>query len=248
MTKQIDRQIFRLMSCAIALFFIFAILKYIIFDETTIVNFIINIAGIVILLNILGILGNQLIKKIRQEVVSEKKLLELEIDLLSKHNNELEQKIALIKESEIKQFDDKTKEAELQKIISEFLNSNKSYEMLSYISKNYDGMVAILYIKNELDGIFTIKEKIGLSEDCNPQPFTIGEGLNGQAVQNGKPIVIKEIPEDFFEVSSGLGKAKPKYLYLLPIMQNENCLALIELATFQQNELDVIWVNSFNIF
>ncbi len=59
-----------------------------------------------------------------------------------------------------------------------------------------------------------------------------GEGLVGQAVQEKRSIHLKELPEDYITVSSGIGGASPKGLIILPVTFQGEVLAAIELATF----------------
>ena len=43
---------------------------------------------------------------------------------------------------------------------------------------------------------------------------------------------MKDIPEDYVEITSGLGKANPKNVLIQPIVYNNSTLAIFELATF----------------
>ena len=242
MKKLIDKQIINLMAGAVALFFIFAAIKYTVFAGTGILHFFINIAGVAVLLTIIGLLGKLLLNIHRQETETVKQTLELQIEVLSQRNRDLEHKMALIQEAEDKELEHQSQEAELQKIVTEFLeSSNNKFDILYCIAVIYNAMAAILYTKTGPDGTFVEKANFGLPDEFEPQPFSMGEGLNGQTAQNGKPMIIQEIPEEYFDVISGLGRTKPKFIYLLPIMKNEECVALIELASLHKNDLEIVW-------
>src|SRR3954454_12121558 len=61
--------------------------------------------------------------------------------------------------------------------------------------------------------------------------FGFGEGLPGQAALEMKSILVTNAPEGYVKVSSGLGEAKPVNLIVLPILFEEQVLAVIELAS-----------------
>ena len=65
-------------------------------------------------------------------------------------------------------------------------------------------------------------------------PFVIGEGIAGQAAEDKKPIRINDIPENYFDVSSGLGNSKPKHLMFIPIVYKNQTIALIEAGSFEK--------------
>lgn len=71
-----------------------------------------------------------------------------------------------------------------------------------------------------------------LTEEDTPPDFTAGENLNGEAARSKELMVISDIPEDYFEAESGLGKSRPRYLSILPVVDEKSTLAVIEIATF----------------
>ena len=74
--------------------------------------------------------------------------------------------------------------------------------------------------------------------------FKIGEAIVGQAALEKKAIVITQAPEDYIKIASGLGEAAPTSIIVLPVLFEENVMAVIELASFtpfteiQQDFLD----------
>ncbi|HSP15856.1 MAG TPA: HAMP domain-containing protein [Thermoanaerobaculia bacterium] len=62
--------------------------------------------------------------------------------------------------------------------------------------------------------------------------FMIGEGLVGQAAFEKQRILITDAPEDYIQISSALGEAKPINIVVLPIVFEGQVLAVMELASF----------------
>lgn len=60
----------------------------------------------------------------------------------------------------------------------------------------------------------------------------LGEGLAGQCVLEKKEIYLKEIPENYINIRSGLGDASPRNILVMPLMVNEEILGVIEIASF----------------
>ncbi|MCS7005452.1 MAG: PAS domain-containing protein [Cytophagales bacterium] len=63
-----------------------------------------------------------------------------------------------------------------------------------------------------------------------------GEGLAGQAWQEGNTIYITDVPENYIQISSGLGRKKPTNVLIVPIKVNELIYGVFELASFHHYE------------
>jgi signal transduction histidine kinase/DNA-binding response OmpR family regulator len=64
--------------------------------------------------------------------------------------------------------------------------------------------------------------------------FKIGEGIVGQAALEGKSILITNPPPDYVKVTSGLGEAPPKNIIVMPILFEEQVMAVVELASLRE--------------
>ncbi len=64
--------------------------------------------------------------------------------------------------------------------------------------------------------------------------FRLGEGLVGQCVLEKQRILLTEVPDDYIQVSSGLGQATPRNIVVLPILFEGDVLAVMELASFNR--------------
>ncbi len=71
-------------------------------------------------------------------------------------------------------------------------------------------------------------------EDKNvPKEFSIGEGLIGQVALEKEKILLTNVPSNYIKINSGLGKAKPANLIILPVLFENNVKAVIELASLE---------------
>ncbi|MGZ4088175.1 MAG: sensor histidine kinase, partial [Bacteroidia bacterium] len=76
-----------------------------------------------------------------------------------------------------------------------------------------------------------------------PKEFAIGEGLVGQCAFEKERIILSNIPNDYVKITSGLGRAKPSNLIVLPVLFENNVKAVIELGsldTFSPTHLDFL--------
>lgn len=63
--------------------------------------------------------------------------------------------------------------------------------------------------------------------------FEFGEGLVGQAAASGRSIYLDEVPEGYITIVSGLGKASPRYLFIVPLKVGDEVRGVLEIATFK---------------
>ncbi|UII31235.1 GAF domain-containing protein [Fulvivirga ulvae] len=68
------------------------------------------------------------------------------------------------------------------------------------------------------------------------QIISKGEGLSGQAWYEQKSIYLKEVPEDYIKIRSGLGEAVPTSVLIVPLVVNETVFGVIELASLKEFE------------
>lgn len=112
---------------------------------------------------------------------------------------------------------------EFLKALVKYLQVNQGtlYILVEERSEKYlELMATYAYDKKKFD-----KKRIGL-----------GEGLAGQAALERNIIHLREIPEDYIRITSGLGDSLPKTILIVPLIQNEEIFGVLELASFTSFE------------
>jgi HAMP domain-containing protein/CheY-like chemotaxis protein/signal transduction histidine kinase len=62
--------------------------------------------------------------------------------------------------------------------------------------------------------------------------FHLGEGLVGQSALEKSPILLQNVPDDYIQITSGLGEAPPRNIIVLPILFEGEVKGVVELASF----------------
>ena len=105
------------------------------------------------------------------------------------------------------------------------------------ITTYLDAKIGALYVANHngdqqslaLLGSYAYTKRKNLSN-----LFKFGEGLVGQAALERQQIVIRNVPEDYIKVTSGLGEAVPRLICVTPIVHENEVKGVIEVGTLNE--------------
>ncbi|UII22203.1 GAF domain-containing protein [Fulvivirga ligni] len=100
-------------------------------------------------------------------------------------------------------------------------------QMVNYLNVNQGA----IYI-NEGEGIRRIASYAYDKKKFIDQVISVGSGLIGQSVLEGESIYIKEVPEDYMKITSGLGEATASCILITPLKIRDEIVGVIELASF----------------
>jgi PAS domain S-box-containing protein len=117
----------------------------------------------------------------------------------------------------------------------------------------------VKYIKANQGGIFVLNE-----DPVEPQlemlacyaydkhkivkkEIRVGEGLIGQAFKEVDTLNIQEVPEEYIQITSGLGEARPRNILIVPLANDNIVIGAIELASFEPfSPLEIEFVESLS--
>lgn len=171
---------------------------------------------------------------------SDAKIVEIEKTTQSKIAD-LEAQLLKLSDDDIKDADDSKLNEIRNKINSIKDKSTDIADLLRVFSQFFEIGLGICYVKKQPSEEFVVEGHYGLSEEVQIENFNQGDGFNGQAVVDKKPIVIIDIDSDYFNIESCAGAEKPCNLYLLPLVKNNETIALFELASFADIQIQHYW-------
>ena len=107
--------------------------------------------------------------------------------------------------------------------------------LINYLEVNQGALFVIE--EEEKTTYYEAKSTIAFNRrQFNKTRFKIGEDIIGRCAHEGKTIYLKEVPEDFIKITSGMGEARPNTLLIVPAVLNDKVYAIMELASFRQLE------------
>ncbi|EOW9527148.1 ATP-binding protein [Bacillus cytotoxicus] len=90
------------------------------------------------------------------------------------------------------------------------------------------------YVREEVEGTVYYVKKASFADqdsDIGKQSIKIGEGLIGQSALEKQSFILQEIPDEFRYVTTGLLNIRPQNLLVLPILFEDEVIAVIELVS-----------------
>lgn len=123
-------------------------------------------------------------------------------------------------------------------VLSDQLTSNvvrylKANQASLFFAVEREGEVTL-----ELFGCYAYDRKKYLEKSFGP-----GQGLVGQAYLEKSIVHLKQIPQNYIQITSGLGGATPNSLIIVPLKFNDKVEGVLELASFnafEQYEIDFL--------
>jgi methyl-accepting chemotaxis protein len=116
------------------------------------------------------------------------------------------------------------------------LTYNILRNLINYIEVN-QGTIFVVDDSAEDDIIFEIKAAVAYDRrKFMKKKVAIGEELVGRCAYERKTIYMTDIPNNYIQITSGLGTANPSALLLVPLVLNDEIFGIIELASFKPLE------------
>ncbi|GGA82893.1 HAMP domain-containing protein [Puia dinghuensis] len=117
-------------------------------------------------------------------------------------------------------------------------------ELAQVVTAHYGAFFILQQDEDTREDKLRLFAAYGYKSDKNiPTEFAIGEGLVGQVAFEKERIILSNVPGNYIKISSGLGRAKPANLIILPVLFENKVKAVIELASldiFSETHLDFL--------
>jgi len=117
-------------------------------------------------------------------------------------------------------------------------------ELAQVVSAHYGAFFILQQDEDTREDKLRLFAAYGYKSEKNiPTEFSMGEGLVGQVALEKERIILSNVPSNYIKISSGLGRAKPANLIILPVLFENKVKAVIELASldvFSETHLDFL--------
>ncbi|NOQ26820.1 MAG: GAF domain-containing protein [Bacteroidales bacterium] len=115
-----------------------------------------------------------------------------------------------------------------------------SYQILSFIVNYLNANQGGVFIRNNEDQnniILELKSFYAFNRRKYIQKtFELGEGLVGNCAFEKQTIHLTDIPDNYIQITSGMGGSNPKSLLLIPMKMEDEVFGVIEIASFSTFE------------
>lgn len=109
-------------------------------------------------------------------------------------------------------------------------------KVISEVANYLDGQVGAFYVAQNggkpafsLVGSYAYTKRKNLSN-----VFELGDGLVGQAALEKQQILLKNVPEDYIKVTSGLGERVPRFICVTPCIYEDHVKGVVEIGTLNE--------------
>lgn len=143
-------------------------------------------------------------------------------------------------------------QAKFSQILRDNMQSNLTdicYLIISNLVKYCNCNQGGIYLLNEADSSdihITLTASYAYErKKYHHQRIELQEGLIGQCIYEKETILVTDVPDDYINITSGLGQANPNCILIVPIKLNDKIYGAIELAAFSiLNEFNIELIKS----
>ena len=118
--------------------------------------------------------------------------------------------------------------------------SNLSDELISNIVVYMKAQQGGLFFLNDEDPTHKYLELVGCyayqRKKFLEKKIELGQGIVGQTFLEGETAYLSNLPEDYVNITSGLGEANPQVLIVVPLRLNEVVVGILEIASLKPFE------------
>lgn len=116
-------------------------------------------------------------------------------------------------------------------------DENLGIKTISFLTKYINAQQGSLFIAEEhegetvlrLRGCYAFDKRKFVEKTIEP-----GNGIIGQVYLEGEPVLMKEVPNGYTHITSGLGDATPSCISVIPLKQDSKVICIVEFASFSE--------------
>lgn len=115
-----------------------------------------------------------------------------------------------------------------------FTSKEVGQKSISFLGEFLQVGCAVLYIYNEEDRKLKLYSSYAFTDrDRLSSEYHLGEGVVGQVAYEKKPIMLKSIPDNSQNITTGTISRSPSATYTFPLLYENELCGVIELASFE---------------
>ena len=115
--------------------------------------------------------------------------------------------------------------------------ANLADDFISRLAPAAGANLGVVYVKDDSGSKTVFRKQAAYAdgaEDAGRDFFYEGEGITGQTVRDKKTVLLRDVPENYKVLSTGLGDIRPKSIMMAPVMLKDEAVAVVELASLRQ--------------
>ncbi len=116
----------------------------------------------------------------------------------------------------------------------QLLSDSITQNLINYLDANQGGLFILNDDNQEVPHLNLLSTFAFNRKKTKKKTIQVGEGLVGNCAIEKRTIYLKEIPEDYIEITSGLGDAPPRTLLIVPLKVEDEVLGVIEISSFHE--------------
>jgi signal transduction histidine kinase/HAMP domain-containing protein/DNA-binding response OmpR family regulator len=109
--------------------------------------------------------------------------------------------------------------------------------IMSELAPLVNAQYGVFYVtrREESETVLDLVASYGAeNRDALKDTFKLREGLVGQCAADRRAMLLKDVPNEFIKIGSGLGSGKPANVIIMPALFEDDVKAVIELASFSE--------------
>ncbi|MDM8535232.1 cache domain-containing protein [Desulfobacterales bacterium HSG17] len=122
--------------------------------------------------------------------------------------------------------------------------STLAQNIISFLADYLNAQIGTIYLEKEkniffLAGSYACEQSQGV-----PKIIEAGEGLAGQVALEKKSILFSDVPKNYLNIYSGMGRSAPKNILVFPLIYEQQVKGVAELGTFDNfSEIETDFLN-----